>query len=95
MLFGVCVADDLFQSSLLESSPVQSSPAIVDGPPIPGRILHHNVADQTFLHGYAASLFGTPLFIILDPPLVLYHIKLSIILVYTVVFTLLIISTFI
>ena len=32
MLFGVCVADDFFQSSPLESSPVQSSPAIVDGP---------------------------------------------------------------
>ena len=31
MLFGVCTADDLFQSSPLESSPVQSSPAIVDG----------------------------------------------------------------
>ena len=31
MLFGVCVADDLFQSIPLESSPVQSSPAIVDG----------------------------------------------------------------
>ena len=26
MLFGVCVPDDLFQSSPLESSPVQSSP---------------------------------------------------------------------
>ena len=26
MLVGVCVADDLFQSSPLESSPVQSSP---------------------------------------------------------------------
>ena len=31
MLFGVSVADDHFQSNPPESSPVQSSPAIVDG----------------------------------------------------------------
>ena len=31
-LIGVYVADDVFQSIPLESSPVQSSPAIVDGP---------------------------------------------------------------
>ena len=31
MLFGVCVAEDLFQSIPLESSQVQSNPAIVDG----------------------------------------------------------------
>ena len=44
---GVCIAYDHFWSSPLESSPVQSSPAIVDGhtslPPKPSSIFYYQL----------------------------------------------------